>query len=180
MHTMNALEDTRREKCRPPLFIYTLPLDGRRLRVIRDNLALHGVGATAGLVVVIDDFGVAGDDRARLLHDGTADGVDPVLLLLLGVGDEVHRPVARRYLEGEFAADRVLRSLDREAGAHGDDSPGARAAIDNAILEPEELSSLQNEPPPPPRFDVLALLVQPSRPLGAVPELYVVHGVRPN
>lgn len=112
-----------------------------------------------------------------MLDDGAADGVDPLLLLLLGVGDEVHGLRRGGELEGELPVERVLGALDGEAGGDGDDAAGHRRARDARVLEPEEPPLLEHEPPPPPRLDVLPLLVQPPRALPAVPELHAAPRV---
>jgi hypothetical protein len=112
-----------------------------------------------------------------VLDDGAADGVDPLLLLLLGVGDEVHGLRRGGELEGELPVERVLGALDGEAGGDGDDAAGHRRARDARVLEPEEPPLLEHEPPPPPRLDVLPLLGQPPRALRRTPELHPARGV---
>ena len=110
-----------------------------------------------------------------MLDDGSADRVDPLLLLLLGVGDEVHGLGRGGELEGELAVEHVLGALDGEAGGDGDDAAGHRRAGDGGVLEPEEPPLLEHEPPPPPRLDVLALLGQPPGALRPVPELHAAQ-----
>jgi hypothetical protein len=112
-----------------------------------------------------------------VLDDGAADGVDPLFLLFLGVGDEVHGLGRRGELEGELAVEHVLGALDSEAGGDGDDTAGNRGPRHGRVLEPEEPALLEHEPPPPPRLDVLALLGEPPRPLRPVPELYATPRV---
>ena len=111
------------------------------------------------VAVVVDDLGIG--DGSGVLNDGSADGIDPLLLLLLGVGDEVHGLAAGGELEGELAVKDVFRPLDGEAGGDGDDATGNGGAGDVGLLEPEELPLLEHEPTAPPRLDVLPLLVQP-------------------
>jgi hypothetical protein len=122
------------------------------------------------VAVVVDDLSVG--DGSRVLNDAAADGVDPLLLLLLRVGDEVHGLGGGGELEGELAVEHVLGALDGEAGGDGDDAAGDRGPRHGGVLEPEEPTLLEHEPPPPPRLDILALLVQPPRPLRPVPELH--------
>ena len=134
----------------------------RRRRAARDGSAL----------VVIEDLGIG--DGSGVLDDGAADGVDPVLLLLLRIGDEVHRVGARGKLERVGLVESVLRTLHGEARRHGDNAAWPRRARDGGILEPEELPLLQHEPAAPPRLDVLALLRQPAGALRVRPELNAV------
>lgn len=96
-----------------------------------------------------------------MLYDGAANGIDPLLLLLITVCDEVHGLSARRELEGEWLVEDVFGSLDSQTGANRNDTTGIRIPCDVIFFEPEELSLLQNKPPAPPCFDVLALLHQP-------------------
>lgn len=117
-------------------------------------------------------------DGARKLDNGAADGVDPLLLLLVGVGDEVHGFFAGGELEGELLVEDVLGALDGEAGGDGDDAAGAGCAGEVLVLEPEELPLLQHEPAPPPCLDVLALLGEPPRSLRVRPELDAGGSVR--
>jgi hypothetical protein len=112
-----------------------------------------------------------------VLDDGAADGVDPLFLLFLGVGDKVHGLGGGGELEGELAVEHVLGALDSEAGGNGDDTAGNRGPRHGGVLEPEEPALLEHEPPPPPRLDVLALLGEPPRPLRPVPELYATPRV---
>jgi len=132
-------------------------------------LAVLGLRRGLGAAVVVDDLGVG--DGAGVLDDGAADGVDPLLLLLLGVGDEVHGLGGGGELEGELAVEHVLGALDGEAGGDGDDAAGHGGPRHGGVLEPEEAPLLEHEPTAPPRLDVLALLVEPPRALGPVPEL---------
>lgn len=116
-----------------------------------------------------------------MLDYGAADGVDPLLLLLVAVGDEVHGGVGGGELEGAGLVNDVLGSLDGEAGADGDDAArngGAGDAV--GILEPEQLPLLQDEPAATPGLDVVALLGEPSGSLRVRPELdpVVVFRVR--
>lgn len=77
-----------------------------------------------------------------MLYDGATDGIDPLLLLLIAVGDEVHSLSARRELEGEWLVEDVFGSLDSQAGAHRNNTTGIRIPCDVIFLEPEELSLL--------------------------------------
>ncbi|GMN41326.1 hypothetical protein TIFTF001_010551 [Ficus carica] len=128
------------------------------------------------LAVVIDDLGIG--DGARVLDDGATDGINPVLLLLLGVGDEVHGVGPGGELEGVLLVEDVLGALDGEAGGDGDDAAGPGGTGDGGVLEPEELPLLQDEPAPPPRLYVLALLRQPAAALRSRPELHAAVVVR--
>lgn len=94
-----------------------------------------------------------------MLDDGATDGVNPLLLVLLGVRNEIHGLGRRGELEGELAVEHVLGALDCEAGGDGDDAAGHRGPCHRRVLEPEKPPLLQHEPPPPPRLDVLALLI---------------------
>ncbi|CAL9123578.1 unnamed protein product, partial [Musa textilis] len=105
---------------------------------------------------------------------GAADGIDPLLLLLLGVSDEVHGLAPGGDFEGEGAIEDVLGALDGETGGDRDDAAGSGRAGDGGVLEPEELPLLQNEPPAAPRLDVLPLLRQPPRPLRGGPERHAL------
>lgn len=73
-----------------------------------------------------------------MLDDGAPDGVDPLLLLLLGIGDEVHGILAGGgELEGTGFVDDILSALDGQAGADRDHAAWNGAAGDVAVLEPE-------------------------------------------
>lgn len=109
-----------------------------------------------------------------MLHYGPSNRVDPVLLLLLRVGDEIHGVVPRRQLESELLVENILGSLDGEAGGHWNDATRRGGARDVGILEPEELPLFQNEPPAPPCLDVLALLGEPPGAFWVRPELDAV------
>jgi len=124
----------------------------------------------ARAAVVVDDLSVG--DGAGVLYDGAAYGVDPLLLLLLSVRDEVHGLTRGGELEGVGPVEHVLGALDGEAGGDGDDAAGHGGARDGRVLEPEEPPLLEHEPPPPPRLDVLALLGQPTHALRNTPELH--------
>jgi hypothetical protein len=117
-----------------------------------------------------------------VLDDGAPDGVDPLLLLLLGVSNEVHGLARRGELEGVGSVEDVLGALDGEAGGDRDDTAGHGSARDGRFLEPEEPPLLEHEPPPPPCLDILALLGQPTHALRGAPELNAaargVGGVR--
>lgn len=131
---------------------------------------MSGGGGGGAIAVVIDDLGIG--DGSGVLDDGSADGIDPLLLLFLGISDEVHGVAAGGELEGELAVEGVLGALDGEAGGDGDDSSGDGGARDGGFLEPEELPLLENEPTPPPRLYILPLLVQPPGSLRIRPELH--------
>lgn len=126
--------------------------------------------------IVIDDLRIG--DGSGVLNDGASNGVDPILLLLLGIGDEVHRVGARGELERVLLVDHILRALHRQARRHRNDAARLGGARDGGVLEPEELPLLQHEPPPSPRLDVLALLRQPTASLWIRPELHAVVVVR--
>lgn len=107
-----------------------------------------------------------------MLNYGAADGIDPLLLLLVGIGDEVHGGGGGGELEGAGLVDDVLGPLDGEAGADGDDPArdgGAGDAV--VVLEPEELALLEDEPAAAPGLDVVALLGEPPGSLRVRPEL---------
>jgi hypothetical protein len=104
------------------------------------------------------------------MNDAVADGVDPLLLLLLIVGDEVHGLSEGGELEGELAVEHVLGAIDGAAG-DGDDAVGDQGPHHGGVLEPEESALLEHEPPLPPRLGILTLLVQPPRLLHPMPEL---------
>ena len=127
--------------------------------------------------IVIEDLVIG--NRSRVLNDRSADRIDPILLLLLRIGDEIHGVAPSGELEGELAMEDVLGALDGEAIGDGDDAAGAGGAGDGGLLEPEELPLLQHEPAAAPGLDVLALLGEPAGALGRGPELdaVVVVGV---
>lgn len=118
--------------------------------------------------------------RPRVLHDRPADRVDPLLLLLLRIGDEEHGVLIGGDLEGEGLVEDVLGALHGEAAADGDDAARLGEAGDAGVLEPEELPLLEHEPAAAPRLDVVALLAEPAGALRLGPELDsgVVVGVR--
>ena len=137
------------------------------------------MSALGGVVVaiVIDDLGIG--DGSGVLDDGAANRVDPILLLLLGVGDEVHGVGARGELEGVGLVEDVFGAFDCETRGDGDDAAWTRRARDGGFLEPEELALLEDEPAAAPGLDVLALLGEPAGALGVGPELdaVVIGGV---
>lgn len=118
---------------------------------------------------VIDDLGIG--NRSRVLHDGTTDRIDPLLLLLLGVGEEVHGVLVGGKLEGAGLVEDVFGALDSEAGAYGDDATRGGGSGDVGALEPEELALFEDKPAAAPGLDVLALLGKPAGALGVRPEL---------
>lgn len=130
------------------------------------------------MTVVIDDLGVG--DGPGVLDYGPSDGVDPVLLVLLGVGDEVHGVGPGGELEGVLFVEDVLGALHRQTRGHWDDATWTGSSGHGGVLEPEELPSLQHEPPATPRLNVLALLREPPGSLRLRPELdaAVVVGLR--
>ena len=106
--------------------------------------------------------------------------VNPILLLLLGVGDEVHGVGARGELEGIRLVEDVFGAFDGEVRDDGDHIAWTRCTRDGGVLEPEELALLEDKPTMVPSLDVLALLGEPAAgPLGVRPELnaVVVGGV---
>lgn len=113
-----------------------------------------------------------------MLYYGPSDRVDPLLLLLLGVGDEVHGVLIGGELEGAGLVDDVLRAPDGEAGAHWDDTTWRGGASDVGVLEPEELTLLEHEPAAAPGLDVLALLCKPPGALRVRPEIHAVVVLR--
>jgi len=108
------------------------------------------------LAIIIDDL--VNGDRPRVLHNRPSDRVDPILLLLLRIGNEVHGFRPSGELERELLVEHVLGALDREAGGHRDDTTWLGTACDDGFLEPEEFTLLEDEPAAAPRLDVLALL----------------------
>jgi len=114
-----------------------------------------------------------------VLDDGATDGVDPVLLLLLGIGDEIHGVGARGKLKCVGLVEDVFGAFDGEARRDGDDTAWSRGACDGGVLEPEEFALLKDEPTAAPGLDVLALLGEPSSSLGVGPKLdaVVVGGI---
>ena len=108
------------------------------------------------LANVIDNLRIS--DGSRVLDNGSSDGVDPLLLLFLGVSDEVHRVLIRRQLERTGLVEDILGSLHGQARAHWDHATWTRWPCHVRVLEPEELTLLQHEPATPPSLDVLALL----------------------
>lgn len=106
-----------------------------------------------------------------MLDNGAADGVYPFLLLLLGIGDEVHGVAVGGELEGELLVEYVFRALDGEASADRDDATRLGVMGDVGVLEPEELASFEDEPAAAPGLDVLTLLGEPAGSLGSRPEI---------
>ena len=122
--------------------------------------------------IIIDDFGIR--HGSRMLDYGASDGVYPFLLLLLGVGDEVHGVAVGGELEGKLLVEDVLGALDGEASTHRDDATWLGIVGDVGVLEPEELASFQDEPAATPGLDVLALLGEPAGSLGGRPEIHAL------
>lgn len=90
----------------------------------------------SAFAIIIDDFIVG--DGLGVLNDGAADGVDPLLLLLLGGGEEVHGGIGGGELEGAGLVDDVLGALHGEARGHGDDATWRGGGRDGeGVLEPE-------------------------------------------
>nr|GMD22286.1 hypothetical protein BHM03_00015740 [Ipomoea batatas] len=108
--------------------------------------------------IVIDDLRVG--ERSGVLNDGAADGIDPILLLLLGVSDEVHGVTASGELERKGLVEDVLGALDGEALVDGDDAArdGVGSGGGGRVFEPQKLSLLENKPTTAPGLDVVALL----------------------
>lgn len=107
-----------------------------------------------------------------MLHQRPSDGVDPLLLLLLGIGDEVHGVVrGGGELEGAGLVEDVLGAFDGEARADGDDATWGGGGGHVGVFEPEELALLEDEPAAAPGLDVLALLRQPGGAFGVGPVL---------
>lgn len=109
-----------------------------------------------------------------MLNNRSSNRVNPVFLLLLRIGDEVHGVGASGEFESELLVEDVFGALDSEAGGHWDDATWLGGAGDRGFLEPEELALLEDEPPATPGLDVLALFGQPAAPLRARPELHAL------
>lgn len=109
-----------------------------------------------------------------MLNDGAANRVDPVLLLLIGIGDEVHRIGARGEFEGVGFVEDVFGALDGKTGGDGDDAAWLGDARDGGVFEPEELALFEDEPAAAPGFDVLALFCEPAGAFGVGPEFNAV------
>ena len=133
--------------------------------------------ALGGVVIIIDDLGIG--DGSGVLDDGATDGVDPVFLLLLGIGYEVHSVRARGKLERVWLVEDIFGAFDGETRGDGDDAAWPRGACDGRVLEPEEFALLKDEPTAAPSLDVLALLGEPAGSLGVGPEFdaVVVGGI---
>ena len=65
-----------------------------------------------------------------MLHYGPSDGVDPILLFLLGIGDEVHGIGSGGEFESVLSVEDVFGALDCKASGHGDDATWLRDAGD--------------------------------------------------
>lgn len=142
----------------------------RRRRVVRS-------ASESSPVVVIDDFRFG--NRSGILNYGAADRIDPLLLLALGLGDEVHGVLTGgRELKGAGLMEDILGALDGEAGIDRDDAAWYGGAINIGILEPEEFTLFKNEPTATPVLKVFALLVEPAGALGSRPELDALVIVR--
>ncbi|KAJ7982573.1 hypothetical protein O6P43_001684 [Quillaja saponaria] len=82
-----------------------------------------------------------------MLNYGPSNRVDPFLLLLLAIGDEVHRGIAGGEFEGTGFVHNVLGALNSEANTHWDDASWCGRAGDiMGILEPKELTLFKDEP----------------------------------
>ena len=88
-------------------------------------------------------------------HNSFSDGVDPILLLLLGVCDEVHRITLCRELECIRFVDDIFCALHREALIDRDASSRLGRPCDRSFFEPEDLAVFQHEPSLAPRLDEL-------------------------
>lgn len=128
-------------------------------------------------VIIIKDLVIR--NRPRELNNRSADGINPVLLLLLRIRNKIHSIVPSGQFEGELAIEDVLGALDGEAIGDGDDAARAGGAGDVGFLEPEEFALLEDEPAAAPGLDVLPLLGEPPGALRRAPELdaIVVVGV---
>lgn len=94
-----------------------------------------------------------------MLDDRASDGVDPLLLLFIGIGDEVHGVLAGGgQLEGTGFVYDVLGTLYGQAGTHRDHATWSGGAGHVAVLEPEKLTLLEDKPTATPGLDVVALL----------------------
>lgn len=129
------------------------------ITLIASTSPTQGITPRSSLEIIIDYLGVG--NRSGMLHNRPSDGVDPVLLLLLGIGDEVHGVLTGGDLESEGLVEDVLGALDGEAIGDWDDAAWGRELGHVGILEPQELTLLQHEPPAAPRLDVVPLLHQP-------------------
>lgn len=99
----------------------------RRKEARSSTPSVHESDRPSPLTIVIDDFGIG--NRSGLLNDGAADRVDPILLLLLGIGDEVHSLSIGGELESEGFVEDVFGALDGEAIADGDDAAGLGGSV---------------------------------------------------
>lgn len=109
--------------------------------------------------------------RAGMLHYGSAYRIDPLLLLLIRVRDEIHGLLTGGELESKLLVENILRPFDSEASGDLDDATGLGIPRNVAIFEPEKLTAFEDKPTATPRFDVFALFHEPSRALGADPEV---------
>lgn len=142
----------------------------------RTNFTKRGTDQSSSPAIVIDDLWIG--DGARVLNNGSPNWIDPILLLLLGVGNEVHSLVASWELESKLFVEDVLGAFDGEAGGRWNDATRSGGAGDGGFLEPEELALLEDEPAATPGLDVLALLGEPAGTLRNRPELNAAVVVR--
>ena len=61
-----------------------------------------------------------------MLHYRPSDGVDPILLFFLGIGDEVHGIGLGGEFESVLFVEDVFGALDCEASGHGDNATWLR------------------------------------------------------
>lgn len=131
---------------------------------------------SSSVAIVVNDLGIG--DRAGVLNNWSPDGVDPIFLLFLGIGDEVHGLSASRKLESELFIQDVLGAFDGEAGGHRNDASRPGGAVDDGFLKPEKLALLEDEPAATPGLNVLALFGEPAGAFRVRPELDAAVVVR--
>ena len=109
--------------------------------------------------------------RPGMLNNRSTNGVNPLLFLLIRIGNKIHSLSTHGKLKGEWSIENIFSTFDGETCRDRDDASWFGGSRNDAFFEPEELPSLQDEPPAAPRLYVLSLLHKPSCSFWIAPEI---------
>ena len=112
--------------------------------------------------------------RPGMLNNRSTNGVNPLLFLLIRIGNKIHSLSTHGKLKGEWSIENIFSTFDGETCRDRDDASWFGGSRNDAFFEPEELPWLQNKPSPAPCLDILTLLHEPSGAFGIDPESYLM------